>query len=91
MDLKSYQRSHPEKHNREKSIVENNFRKTAESYAQKSDEELLSEIVKTARQGKANGSITNEELHRFASNVSPMLNDEQRARLQIVMDIINQN
>ena len=91
MDLKSFQKSHPNDQKHKQDSTKDDLRKTAESYAQKTDNELLSEIIKTAQKGKADGSISNEDLNRFATSVSPMLNEEQRARLQSVLDIINRD
>ncbi len=67
------------------------IRKTAEKYAQKNDPDLLREILQAANNGKKDGSLSEEKLRQFVTSVSPMLNDEQRARLNSVVEMINKN
>jgi len=64
------------------------LKKTAEKYVDKSDEELLKDIKKAALEGKREGSFSDEKLRIFADQVSPMLNNEQRRRLQSVIDML---
>ena len=68
-----------------------NIRKTAEEYAKKSDSELLGEILKTASQGKQNGTLDKAQIESFVKRVSPMLNEEQRQRLNSVVEMIVEN
>ena len=68
-----------------------NIRKTAEEYAKKSDSELLGEILKTASQGKQNGTLDKAQIENFVKRVSPMLNEEQRQRLNGVVEMIAKN
>ena len=88
MDLKSFQDSRPNTQSFD-NVDKGDLKKTAEQYAQKSDSDLLGEIMKTASQGKRDGSLTAESLQSFAQNVAPLLNEEQRKRLQSVLDMIN--
>lgn len=67
------------------------IKKTAEKYAQKSDEELLGDIMKTAGQNRANGVLSDAQLQQFAESVSPMLNAEQKARLEKAIQMIRGN
>lgn len=67
------------------------IRETAEKYAQKNDPDLLREILQAANNGKKDGSLSEEKLRQFVTSVSPMLNDEQRARLNSVVEMINKN
>ena len=91
MDLKSFQKSHQSKGTNKAETSKEDLRKTAETYAQKSDSELLAEILQAADRGKRDGSVTSEDLQRFAQNLSPMLSEEQRSRLQNVLNLINRN
>ena len=68
-----------------------NIRKTAEEYAKKSDAELLRDIMQAANIGKKDGSLSEDKLRQFVTSVSPMLNDEQRARLNSVVKMINKS
>ena len=89
MDLKTFKNSY----NNEKELSEkpnaDEIRRKAEQYATKSDDDLLKDIMKTAAEGKANGSLDAQQLKTFVQSVSPMLSEEQRARLQSVIDLIN--
>ena len=67
---------------------QDDIRKTAERYAEKSDAELLSDIMRMAGENKRNGSLSNEELDEFERKVIPMLNREQRKRLENVLRML---
>lgn len=93
MDFKSFKKTR----NMQSSTSEqsenqtDNIRKTAEEYAKKSDPELLGEILKTASQGKQNGTLDKAQIENFVKRVSPMLNEEQRQRLNGVVEMIAKN
>ena len=91
MDFKSFNKNY--RHSSEQKTAPNgeDIRKKAQSYAGKSDDELLGDIMKTARQGKADGSIDDEQLQKFAESVAPMLNQEQRERLNRVLEMIKRS
>ncbi len=93
MDFKTYKNTHPGKQSEQKTdaIDQDTLRKTAEAYSGKSDEELLGEIMKAAKQGKTNGTLDTEQINQFIKNVSPMLNQEQRQRLQSVVEMIEKS
>ena len=90
MDFKTFKNNRPEKQNEQNtdSIDKDALRKTAEEYSEKSDSELLGEIMKAAKQGKRDGTLNKEQINQFIKNVSPMLNQEQRQRLQQVVEMI---
>ena len=67
------------------------IRKTAEIYGQKTDDELLGDILKTAKQNRAEGNLSDLQLRQFVESVSPMLNAEQRARLEKAIRMIEGN
>ncbi len=89
MDLKNFKSTYKSVDDLSEKANADDVRKKAEQYATKSDDELLKDIMKTAAQGKANGSLDEQQLKTFVQSVSPMLSEEQRARLQSVIDIIN--
>ena len=89
MDLKNFKSTYKSVDDLSEKANADDVRKKAEQYATKSDDELLKDIMKTAAQGKANGSLDEQQLKTFVQSVSQMLSEEQRARLQSVIDIIN--
>ena len=91
MDFKSYRDSHGRPKGDSKAPSEEDIRRAAEQYANKSDEELLSEILRTARQSKQDGTINNESIRSFVASIAPFLSAEQRARLESVIRLIEEN
>lgn len=91
MDFRSFNKGYHDKPEQSATPNEDDIRKTAERYAGKSDEELLGDIMKTVRQGKADGSISDEQLQKFAESVTPILNQEQLDRLNAVLKMIRGN
>ena len=88
MDFKSFRNTTRTKETKEKPPTENDIRKTAEAYSGKSDSELLGDIFRMASEQKANGSLNDEKLRAFANSVAPMLNEDQKARLNGVLDML---
>ena len=91
MDFKSFNKNRRDTSAQTNETNNEDIRKKAESYVGKSDAELIGEIMKTARQGKADGSIDNDQLQRFAESVAPMLNQEQKERLNTVLEMIKRS
>ena len=56
----------------------------AGKYNGASEEELMKAIVKEAEKGKRNGTLSNEDIDRFVSMLSPMLDGKKRAMLNKV-------
>ena len=54
-------------------------------YAGKNEDELMSELTKSIAAGKKDGSITQDSLRQFVSTVSPMLNNQQKAKLNDIL------
>ena len=90
MDFKSFNKQRIKTDER-KIPQEEDIRKTAEKYGNMSDEDLLSNILQTANQNKANGTLSEESLRQFANSVSPMLNQEQKSRLEKAIRMIRGN
>lgn len=60
----------------------------AKQYEGKSDAEILKDLSKAVEKGKKDGSLTNEKIDNIASTIAPMLNNEQKAKLQKLMGVI---
>lgn len=60
----------------------------AKQYEGKSDAEILKDLSKAVEKGKKDGSLTNEKIDSIASTIAPMLNREQKAKLQRLMGSI---
>ena len=89
MDFRSFKNNRPTRTDNASS--EEDIRETAKTYEGKSDDEMLAEILKMAKKGRTDGSFSEEKLNEFARNVSPMLNEEQRERLQKVVSMLRGN
>ena len=57
----------------------------AGKYNGASEADLMRAIVKEAEKGKRNGTLSNEDIDRFAAMLSPMLDDKKRAYLKKVV------
>lgn len=60
----------------------------AKQYEGKSDAEILKDLSKAVEKGKKDGSLTNEKIDSIASTIAPMLNGQQKAKLQKLMNSI---
>ncbi len=58
------------------------FKNLADYYDKNGQDKLITDIVSAVRAQKANGSLNDEQLKRFAKTVSPMLNATQRQKLE---------
>jgi len=85
MDFKNFKKSRPTEDINDQNET---IRKTAENYASKSDAELLSDITRLANENKRNGTLSTAQLDEFEQKVSPMLNREQRKRLENVLKML---
>jgi hypothetical protein len=65
------------------------MKRLAEKYQREGEGQLVKDILNTVIEQKAKGQLTNEQLVTFAKRVSPMLNADQRERLnQLVEQLI---
>lgn len=67
-DLKTFMRGETQ---------DKNMQKTVEEYVSKSNDELMGELNAL----KENGVVNNQELLKMARTIGPMLNEEQKRRL----------
>ena len=51
----------------------------------KSENQLMDELFKRVNEGKKNGTLSNSDLDYFAAQAAPMLNAEQRKKLQSLL------
>lgn len=65
----------------EAKLTEEQLKRQASELSQLSEEELYSELFKNVGEAKKRGELKEEDIDGFMRMVSPMLNDEQRARL----------
>ena len=66
----------------------NKLKGMAKQYEGKSDAEILKDLSKAVEKGKKDGSLTDEKIESIASTIAPMLNREQKAKLQKLMGAI---
>ncbi len=71
-DLKTFMRGEPINQ-----TADSNIQKTVEQYGSKSNDELMGELNTL----KENGIVNNQELLKMARTIGPMLNAEQKRRL----------
>ena len=65
------------------------MKRLAEKYQREGEGPLVKDILNTVIEQKAKGQLTNDQLVAFAKRVSPMLNADQRERLnQLVEQLI---
>ena len=53
-----------------------------------SEGELITEVFKIINEKKRNGTFNPDEIDQLASIIAPMLNDEQRQKMQQLIDLI---
>ncbi len=63
----------------------------AKNYEGKSDSEILKDLSSAVKKGKADGSLTDEKIKHIAQSISPMLNSEQKNKLNFLMESLKNN
>lgn len=63
----------------------NEMKRLAEKYQKEGENQLVKDIVNSVLEQKAKGQLTNEQLLTFTQRVSPLLNAEQKQRLDGLM------
>ena len=61
------------------------IKRKAKQFEGKSEGELMGELFKRVGEGKKNGTLSDSDLDRFAAQAAPMLNAEQRKKLQLLL------
>ncbi len=62
------------------------MKRLAAKYEREGEGQLVKDIVNNVIEQKARGNLTNEQLITFAKRVSPLLNSEQRSRLNGLLE-----
>ena len=57
------------------------MKRLAEKYEREGEGQLVKDILDNVLEQKASGKLSNEQLVAFAKRITPLLNAEQRARL----------
>ncbi len=66
--------------------MKNDFENAKNQYSGMNESELMGELSKKVSEGRKNGSFTDESLSEFVKNISPMLNAEQKSKLQSIIN-----
>ncbi len=80
-DFKSEKKTGSEKSGNPYSIL-NMF---AQKYEGKSTDEMMNEIIKTAEEGRKNGTLKDGDIDAFYNTVYPLLNKSQREMLNTIV------
>ncbi len=62
------------------------MKQLAQKYQREGEGQLVRDIVNNVIEQKAAGKLSNEQLKTFASRVMPLLNAEQKQRLQALLE-----
>lgn len=62
------------------------MKRLAAKYEREGEGQLVKDIVSNVIEQKARGNLTNEQLIAFAKRVTPLLNSEQRGRLNGLLE-----
>lgn len=62
------------------------MKRLAEKYEREGEGQLVKDILNSVLEQKASGNLTNEQLVAFAKRVTPLLNAEQRGRLNALVE-----
>lgn len=86
MDLRSYAKGRKNGGDRAREEVPRsaeteNLEKQVEELSEKSESELMQQLMREVKKGREDGSFSEDALHSFTERVSPMLNEEQKRRL----------
>ena len=68
---------------------EENIREKVDYYSNMSENQLYEELFKEVVKGKQNGTLTKEGLMNFYNMVTPMLNEQQRLKLDEIIKKLN--
>lgn len=68
--------------------AQTNWQDKINEYAGKSQDELMHELLSTATRMRGDGSLKSADLDAFYSRVSGFLNEEQKARMRALIDML---
>lgn len=67
------------------------FEEVIEKYGDKSESELMGDLERMVVEGRKEGTFSEEMLEAFVQNVSPMMDDEQRRKLESITRMLRMN
>ena len=84
-------REMPKQNNRKRENVSSQNVKAEDiinKYGNLSQEELMQELLKEAKAGRANGELTDQKLNDLQAKLSPFLSEEQRKNLNEILKML---
>lgn len=69
-------------------VNSNDTEKTLEELSHKSESELMSELLSVANKKRQEGSLDNQDLENFKSQISSSLSKEQNERLNQIISML---
>ena len=61
-----------------------NLAEQAKQFEGQSEDQLMRQLMSYVEQGKRDGSFSSEQLSSFVKQVSPMLNEQQRKKMEAI-------
>ncbi len=61
------------------------LKNVSQQYRGKSESELMNELKRAASQGKSNGTLSNQKMDKFAKQIAPMLDENQKKKLNRIL------
>lgn len=74
--------------NSEQKIQFEKLKDMAKKYEGKSDNDIFKDLSEAVQKGKKDGTLTNEKMDSIASTIAPMLNGEQKNKLNKLMQTL---
>lgn len=66
-------------------------KKLYKEYAGKDESELKQKLFEMTRQGKEDGSLTDDAIDQMAKKIAPMLDGEKRSKLNSIVSMLKNN
>lgn len=84
-DLRSFaNQKNPKQANAQQQAQAEQILKQAERFQGKSDAQLMAQLKAEINKGKQDGSFNQEAMQQFMAQVAPMMNAEQRKKLEAI-------
>ena len=85
-DFESFSKKTKENNSKTPSDLTDLIKNLAGKFDGKSENEILSAILKETERGRQAGTLKDEDIDRFASMLAPMLDDGKRKKLYTVVE-----
>ena len=69
-------------------LNEQNLEKLIDKYSSYSSNDLLSEFIKLTIEKKKKGELNNQELQKIKSTIVPFLSQEQKSKLDEIIELV---